>query len=519
MSILPLPTSRVSDYLGRTRLVQQTQSDQLALFRLQNQISTGRRIFAPSDDGPSALRAITLQRNLERQDQLLVNLRSAQASLTSADGSLNEVATILNNVRADALAVAGTTATDQQRLTTRTDVLESLDRLVSFANSTYQDTFLFAGSRALSAPYVFTGSYVEYRGDEANQQRHVDAGVLFDTNIPGDSVFGGLSEPVLGTADLDVQVNASTRLSDLNSGNGVTAGGSIEIAYFTFGSVAEAESTVVDLSGARTLGDVARLIEANGPPPAQLRVSVSGDGLQIQTQPDAVNPGSIVVREVAAGETAAELGIVTSTPASSVTGADLDPTIRPTTALADLLGTRSTGRLSLAGTDNDLTLTADANGDLNGLSVTIQDGAVLGSETAAFAAGPPPALTLTIAEGVTTATQLAAVINNESTVPFSAQVDFRDSTSATLAGGGQIAAANLTNVTAGGGGTSLDLASGLQITNGGDPFTIDTSTAETVEDLLNLLNAEENGLFAELNAAGTGINVRTRRSGADFAIG
>ena len=250
MSILPLPTSRVSDYLARTRLAQQTQSDQLELFRVQNQISTGRRIFSPSEDGASALRAITLQRSLERKDQLQVNLRSAQSSLTSADSSLNEVATILNNTRADALGVAGTTATDEQRLTTRTDVLAALERLVGFGNSTYQDTFLFAGSRSLTSPYTYNGSYVEYSGNEANQLRNVDAGIIFDTNIPGDDVFGGLSEPVRGGRDLNPHVTSKTLLSDLNDGQGVTAGGSIEISFVPFATTTETERAVIDLSTA-----------------------------------------------------------------------------------------------------------------------------------------------------------------------------------------------------------------------------------------------------------------------------
>ena len=45
------------------------------------------------------------------------------------------------------------------------------------------------------------------------------------------------------------------------------------------------------------------------------------------------------------------------------------------------------------------------------------------------------------------------------------------------------------------------------------------STAETVDELLNLFNGAELGLLAEINAAGNGINVRSRLSGADFTIG
>ena len=343
---------------------------------------------------------------------------------------------------------------------------------------------------------------------------------MFDTNIPGDDVFGGLSEAVRGSVDLNPQLTPDTLLTDLRGGAGITPNGSIEIAYVLPSTVVEAESVVVDLSTARTVGDVARLIEAGAPADADLRVSVTGDGLEIEVEPSSGTPGSVVIREVAAGGTAAELGILSETPATTISGSDLDAVVRLTSNLSDLLGTKATGRLELAGNSNDLILTANDVGadDRNNLTVDIVDGPLVGGlPSAAFADGSPPVLTVTVESGVSTAEEVAAAINAEGT--FQASIDYRDADSAATAGAGAVTAVTETSVTDGGAGTSLDLASGLLITNGDDPFAIDTSGAETVEDLLNLLNQPENGLFAEINASQTGIEVRTRRSGADFTIG
>ena len=71
----------------------------------------------------------------------------------------------------------------------------------------------------------------------------------------------------------------------------------------------------------------------------------------------------------------------------------------------------------------------------------------------------------------------------------------------------------------GGSGQALDADGGLIITNGGKTVTLDTSTATTVEELLNLINGAGLGLAAEINATRTGINVRSRLSGADLTIG
>jgi flagellar hook-associated protein 3 FlgL len=68
-------------------------------------------------------------------------------------------------------------------------------------------------------------------------------------------------------------------------------------------------------------------------------------------------------------------------------------------------------------------------------------------------------------------------------------------------------------------GGGLDLDSGLHITIGDQTHVVNFTGAETVEDLLNRLNGSPAPLHARINAAGTGIDIRSRVSGADFRIG
>src|SRR3954469_3946145 len=107
MSIIPIPTTRVGDLFIRERLVGQAQSDQLSLFKLQNQISTGKRMILPSDDAPAALRAINLQRLLDRKGQIATNVSSSNKYLTMADTKLQGVSDTLINLQGQAISVAG----------------------------------------------------------------------------------------------------------------------------------------------------------------------------------------------------------------------------------------------------------------------------------------------------------------------------------------------------------------------------------------------------------------------------
>lgn len=66
---------------------------------------------------------------------------------------------------------------------------------------------------------------------------------------------------------------------------------------------------------------------------------------------------------------------------------------------------------------------------------------------------------------------------------------------------------------------SLDLAAGLQIKNGSTTYTINTSGAQTVEDLLNTINNSPANAVAQIAPGGDHIIVRSKLSGADFSIG
>ncbi len=67
--------------------------------------------------------------------------------------------------------------------------------------------------------------------------------------------------------------------------------------------------------------------------------------------------------------------------------------------------------------------------------------------------------------------------------------------------------------------TGVSLADGIIITNGGQTATIDFSGAETLEDVMNRIDQADVGVLVEINDDGTGLNVRSRISGATLTIG
>lgn len=120
----------------------------------------------------------------------------------------------------------------------------------------------------------------------------------------------------------------------------------------------------------------------------------------------------------------------------------------------------------------------------------------------------------------TTANQVLNALQSNATIDalFSTTLEQQDSSGAGAAGTGIIDLNSLAT-TSGGSGFEPDLTSGLRIVNGNVTHNVSFAGTQTVQDILNTLNGSGAGVLAELNADGSGINIRSRLAGYDFSIG
>ncbi|REK27002.1 MAG: hypothetical protein DWQ42_08055 [Planctomycetota bacterium] len=346
-----IPTTRVSNLYAQQRLLAQLNFDQIELFRLQTQISTGQRLLVPSDDPSAATRGQALQSLLERKDQIKVNLDTNQSFLSATDAALTSVSSLLTSSYGSALGVVDTTSTQAQRDGVRAELNQAIQQLVDTGNQEFRERFLFSGTRSDAPAFDLVNGYVRYNGNEERLVSFSDIGVLFETNIDGNAVFGAISEPVRGTVDLNPALTDFTRLADLRGGRGVEPG-SIVISDAT-------NTSTIDLSGAETIGDVAALIEANPPSGRTVTATVTSTGLTISL--DAGGGGNLTIDEVGAGHAAEQLGILETggVLTGPLVGEDVDPRIRETTELANLVGGTLDQTSGLQITNGDETFVVD----------------------------------------------------------------------------------------------------------------------------------------------------------------
>ena len=506
-------TSGVSNQAMRDQLLRQLNANQTQMSQLETEISTGYQFQLPSQNPLAAMQVEGIQSMLERKTQAQTNISTNQNYLSQTDSTLTSVSDLLTSIQSTALSAVGATATSSQRQTVIQQIDQGVQQLVALGNTQFNGQPLFSGMNSTATPFsINAAGNVVYSGSAEQNQSYVDVNQVLATSITGDQAFGAISQPVQG-ASLTPALSLDTPLADLNGGKGVGAG---SIA------VSDGHNTsIVNLSGAQTLGDVATLIEQNPPAGRTVEVDVTPTGLSLQLQPDPdySSGDNLSVQEVGSATTAADLGIlnVQGTGSQPLVGQTLTTTIAPTTPLNSLLGAQAQANIHFGVPNSDIILQANTAGAaLNGVAVHfVADAPSAGQESATYDGSTLTVHISTSAASASRASQIVAAINSVPGLPFTASLDPADQN-----GGGQppITSLPADTTTAGGSGTSLD-SSGLLITSGGKTYTVSLSGDTTVQDLLNGINDSGAGLEAEINPEKTGINVVSRVSGADFTIG
>lgn len=193
-----------------------------AIGRLQEQAATGNRINRGSDGPSDAYRLL----GLNSQER---SLQSYSANITELIGNLEISSTIISDMAAQ-LAASRTLLTQivggihdaegQKRIA---DMLNNtLEQLVSLANTKHANQYLFSGNNTGIAPYAVVREgglivQVNYQGAEAARQVSVAPGLdietyhvgdmIFRSQQRGDPIFLGGSGAALGTGTSNVQGN------------------------------------------------------------------------------------------------------------------------------------------------------------------------------------------------------------------------------------------------------------------------------------------------------------------------
>jgi flagellar hook-associated protein 3 FlgL len=200
------------------------QGTEQALNTAVQQLATGQRVGAPSDDPAAAtanLQSLAESANVDRYtkngDAVLSQAQLADSALSNAVNELNQAIT-LGTQGADG------SMTSENRATIATQVQSVLSDVVSQANTTFNGVGLFAGTSGAIPAFVADDSSptgYSYQGNSGVNSAAVGDDLQVNVNVPGDQVFTNPNGNVLGSLKQLISALGSGTTTDI--GDAVTA--------------------------------------------------------------------------------------------------------------------------------------------------------------------------------------------------------------------------------------------------------------------------------------------------------
>ena len=176
------------------------QNGQSGLYKLQNQLSTGRRILTPKDDPVAAAQALVVTQSKDVNAQYMDNQGQAKNQLALVESQLTAVITNIQNVRAKVIQAGNTgTMTQSDRAAIATELESRLSELLGIANSNDgTGEYLFSGYKGNVLPFAVDGtaaippaitSPVGYAGDDGERLLQVSSSRQMAVSVAGSDVF------------------------------------------------------------------------------------------------------------------------------------------------------------------------------------------------------------------------------------------------------------------------------------------------------------------------------------------
>lgn len=195
------------------------------LLKVQQQVSTGRRILTPADDPIAAARALDLNQAAALNTQFSENRYNASANLGLVESALDGVTKLIQNVQTSAVSAGNPAFTASDRQGIVTELRGRFEELLGFANGTdATGQYLFSGYQGSSKPFVSTSTGTQYNGDQGERLTQVGISRQIATSGSGTDIFERIKN---GNGVFAAAANSTNTGSGVSDAGTVTSPGSL----------------------------------------------------------------------------------------------------------------------------------------------------------------------------------------------------------------------------------------------------------------------------------------------------
>lgn len=205
--------------------------NQADLFKLQTQLSTGRRVLAPEDDPVAAAQALLTSQSKQVNSQYLENQENARTQLSFAEGQLGGLTELLQNIRERVVQLGNPSLSDRERAFIADEMKSQFEHLTQIGNAQNgEGLYLFSGFQGGTKPFAVSGALnpalpadagnpaVTYSGDQGERLLQVEAARQMGVTLSGADVFLNIKN---GNGTFNVAADAA------NTGTGLADAGAV----------------------------------------------------------------------------------------------------------------------------------------------------------------------------------------------------------------------------------------------------------------------------------------------------
>jgi flagellar hook-associated protein 3 len=191
------------------------------LARVQNQISSGKRIQSVSEDTAAASRALDLRRTVLATLKSRDAVSAARTATDQQASLLQDISGLIVDARARAQEAAKGSNSPSDLTAIANEIDSILDQVLALGNQRTEGRYVFAGSKVNTVPFVATRSFgsitaITYQGDDASRRVRLGPNDLKSIELSGNEAFFRFSrEPTIVTSNtgLDGVLGASDTMT------------------------------------------------------------------------------------------------------------------------------------------------------------------------------------------------------------------------------------------------------------------------------------------------------------------
>lgn len=198
------------------------------LYKAHKVVATGKRITSLSDDPVGLTQVLNIKSSLSNIEQLERNISMGKSWLTASESALTQVQNLISDAKVLCVQMATATTGADERRSAAVTVQNTLEEIVSLANTNVNGRYIFAGSKTDAAPFSRDNdtNVVTYNGDnnaftikigrDATVQVGSDGEAVFGTSGEADDIFKTLNDlkTALENDDVPGIQDAMTKLDE-----------------------------------------------------------------------------------------------------------------------------------------------------------------------------------------------------------------------------------------------------------------------------------------------------------------